>query len=751
MKYINQEILKILSRVEDLLPLEREMREDRGMVAPGSGNGEGFSRAVKRPWKPLPSIWKFEIHLSVHDWLLLLFGLFRRYESATTLYGWKNGKANLYIDYMFKRLRKQVELKLYHEAADTMWILMNSHSYQVCCFNYIAKGWYKTMDLKSVKTIMRKVKVLARKRATNINYKRVYLEEPTKFRPLGVPTVSWRVYLHMYNNLITEWRMVTEKGNQHAYLPGKGVITAWEHLFSLLHTEENVYEADFKGFFNNIELTALSEILKDIGFPAAEVHFMEDLNKSQPRLEKVDKADEFKTRQFNYISHCLANEIAPSGPYWEPIRQNIEDAFGSSDPRKSELLLECLLEGCGMYWELSDLKRNPDFILLKYVEIQWALLSSFGKETKFHDMLKGVPQGAPTSCSLATLALRKLEAKLKVLFYADDVFYFPKQAEGDHAKALSDEELGLIIQPTKSRMVKANHKFVTDSVKFLGFRYYPESYFDTIWESMGYYIWLILALDLILIGLPLFSVLYLYLAYKQRWERHKPRFMAATRNGATLEFGDKESLIMYLNNARTLLLNASVKQELGGPALSKWLLFHYANWLQLRNPMSLLFESRTFAKYFGITFQGPGVQLKKNKLIIPIAEYNSLDSILKRWWSKDGVKFFNRPYELFDVPHIPLTGWMMSRMQSNSWDLHVEQNFKLNPTKGSWIDICWHSYRRSIGLKSKVLTTFTASSFACHDLLMWPKRNWKGKAHYVSTTSVKRGNVSPTRIAPIIE
>lgn len=184
-------------------------------------------------------------------------------------------------------------------------------------------------------------------------------------------------------------------------------------------------------------------------------------------------------------------------------------------------------------------------------------------------MLKGVPQGAPTSCSLATLALRKLEAKLKVLFYADDVFYFPKSAEGDHAKALSDDELGLIIQPTKSRMVKANNEFITDSVKFLGFRYCPESYYDTIWESMGYYIWLILALDLILIGLPLFSVLYLYLAYKQRWERHKARFQAATRNGATLEFGDKESLIMYLNNARTLLLNASVKQELGGPALAK--------------------------------------------------------------------------------------------------------------------------------------------------------------------------------------
>lgn len=34
-----------------------------------------------------------------------------------------------------------------------------------------------------------KVKKLVKARACNINYKRVYLEEPTKFRPLGVPTV----------------------------------------------------------------------------------------------------------------------------------------------------------------------------------------------------------------------------------------------------------------------------------------------------------------------------------------------------------------------------------------------------------------------------------------------------------------------------------------------------------------------------------------------------------------------------------
>lgn len=94
-------------------------------------------------------------------------------------------------------------------------------------------------------------------------------------------------------------------------------------------------------------------------------------------------------------------------------------------------------------------------------------------------------------------------------------------------------------------------------------------------------------------------MLYSYLVYKQRFERHKARFRADTRKGATLEFGDKESLVMYLNTARTLLLNASVKQELGGVALGKFLLNNYLKWLQIRNPAALLFERLTHRK-FGI-------------------------------------------------------------------------------------------------------------------------------------------------------
>jgi len=44
-------------------------------------------------------------------------------------------------------------------------------------------------------------------------------------------------------------------------------------------------------------------------------NFIEDINKSKPKLTDEDKVSEFKTRQFNYISDCLAREISPKGIY----------------------------------------------------------------------------------------------------------------------------------------------------------------------------------------------------------------------------------------------------------------------------------------------------------------------------------------------------------------------------------------------------------------------------------------------------
>jgi len=65
----------------------------------------------------------------------------------------------------------------------------------------------------------------------------------------------------------------------------------------------------------------------------------------------------------------------------------------------------------------------------------------------------GVPQGAPTSCSIATLTLRPLEKEQegRLVIYADDIVYFPKNSKENPIETLENPEMGIKVNAKKSR------------------------------------------------------------------------------------------------------------------------------------------------------------------------------------------------------------------------------------------------------------------------------------------------------------
>jgi hypothetical protein len=78
---------------------------------------------------------------------------------------------------------------------------------------------------------------------------------------------------------------------------------------------------------------------------------------------------------------------------------------------------------------------------------------------------------------------------------------------------------------------------------------------------------------------------------------------------------------MYLNTARTLLLNASVKQELGGANISRFIILNYAKYVLLSNPATLIFEKLTHKK-FGIGM----LVSKKDRPVMSAQSFNQLPS-----------------------------------------------------------------------------------------------------------------------------
>lgn len=678
MKWLRVDILALFYRFKfNLYDLERYFRTERTIVNSRGGGKTPRRKINKSSWHPLPNIEKFKITLAPHDWLFLLFGLYRRFSSSQEFWNWKNAKANRYVAYMFKRLNTQVRYGRYTDAETTFWLLMNSSAYQTIALNKVLKGWYKTMKWSKVKRVLKRVKYLSKNRVTDIDFKRVYIDKGQgKWRPLGVPSAEWRIYLHMLNCLITEWRSVSEGNYQHAFLPGRGVISAWAQLFPLLQSERNIYEADFESFFDSIKHSAIKRELQNLCFSPSMIQFFDKLNKSIPDLMGRDK-DKIIER----------DRLISFKPGLKP------------NPANSEVLSKLEHQN-----RMQNFYQNINKVSFNEVKGN----GKYFQPIKLHSRIlkqEGVPQGAATSCSLSTLALRYLEIPIithgynpetegyypfvlpiKVLLYADDIIVFPQQGKDlngvpvnwlpiqDPRQLIEDKLSGIKVNTSKSRWIKENGEWKVEYIKFLGFKYFPAK--TTFVKSLYSYLdrsLLYLLLDVVS-GLPIFSIAWSALAFRGSWVSSRAIFQASTRNGATLRFSSREMFLSYLNNARTFALNSSASHFLNGESLESWVLTKAEKFMRLHNPLSLLFSS-----------------------------------------SMDKYKAPNY------VPHISITGWLFARMQSNSWDIHFDQDFKLRWVKGSWISLQWQGYALRQNLSIKCLTTFNASSFACHYLLDFAK------------------------------
>ena len=175
-------------------------------------------------------------------------------------------------------------------------------------------------------------------------------------------------------------------------------------------TKPNIFEADYEGFFNNVSHAGIEHVMYNkLRLPFEEVEFNIALSQALVKLQKVDKIKE-PDRLYALKADGKPNEQAR--PLW--------------------------------YHRMDSISKERDTIHIEYLPDRLYI------EKSLLTKKQGVPQGAPTSCSTATLALRHLD-NLDCLFYADDVIYFPKSSDCDPYMDLTKLVWGLRISREKSR------------------------------------------------------------------------------------------------------------------------------------------------------------------------------------------------------------------------------------------------------------------------------------------------------------
>jgi hypothetical protein len=323
------------------------------------------------------------------------------------------------------------------------------------------------MSAERIHQINRGVNKIFSKLTPNIDYRRVYIPKPgDKWRPLGVPTDEWRIALHMLNNMIVLWFEDEMLPTQHAYLPGKGTKTAWQQIILEVIKAKNIYETDLKGFFDNISVFKINQILKQANISLDLRIWIYNMSKSLPRFPKDKKLSE---KRFGWLR--LHDPINIREEFICPEKGYIVTPFRALGSKKwyEDMVQELLNDEIIPKMDFEKMNDEEWKNWLKSVSEQDLLSDYFlGFANRRASAPGGVPQGSPLSPFLAILAIRTYLSQQKHVNYADDQIFY-----GDETFTIRDfPQEGIIHNNEKSGWIKKDGVWLKE-LKFLGLIYNP--------------------------------------------------------------------------------------------------------------------------------------------------------------------------------------------------------------------------------------------------------------------------------------
>lgn len=505
--------------------------------------------SIKRPWyhqelvsSPnfkgklllLPDVGKFEIELNAFDPALLANGIVSRYPSTIKLYKNRNRRINRYLVYIQYRMFK-LQSNPHAYWCFTQTIIRLSHCYLVACLHSVDRNVYRTKTLKELRMLILRLNRMrgnfctigtdfGRQYLTTNNGKnggitvslmqhylkffRIYIPKgESSHRPLGVPTLAWRIFQKMWLPPLLVFTSDMLPDNFHGYIPQRGTGTAWREILKTVIHKQNIYEVDFKQFFPSVDSDfLLSFMLKKWNITLPVAIYLYQLNQSLPIFLESKSHDlihgEVRFTPAHQVS-LIENQAKILGSRQGDRKRLIPGLSAAGledmDPYFTETQLltdysqpmQPLTVNSNIFTEGNQFTYTPGNTAA-WIEAQRVTPFDPNRQLRRELDLEfkgniGLPQGGSLSPYLSILYLQEVlnhldkPSDVEFLFYADDgIFYSDNKASLTNwlNKISSGKEectlpyYNININKEKSGWVKVNGEWLTP-LKFLGLQLVP--------------------------------------------------------------------------------------------------------------------------------------------------------------------------------------------------------------------------------------------------------------------------------------
>jgi hypothetical protein len=357
-------------------------------------------------------------------------------------YNTLTSKGNNYLKRRYRTLEKSKINKDYKTYWSTAWILMcHSWTFRLASLNNWQPLWYKEMTSLEFTKLWKGLYQILIGKDKEAKVQNVWIESPKgKWRQLGIPSKSWRLYFHMLNLWISYlYSTKLSPSIYDGFIFNRGCKSWWETvLWSPLLTKYNsLIELDFSSGFPNISLHGVKQaLLNDAMIPPNIINLILTHLHSPPNL-----ASTYPTLE-TFI------EEEANKPWRESCR-SVHMGIGISP-----ILFVITLD-----WTLTQLKLlNPNLTYKWYAD-----------DGSIYFNLKGL---------LFLFNLENLWSTLKHLLTGKNILL-------SHLNNTTlFKKVGLRICPKKSRLVRLNHIWLTP-YKSLGLSYYTDL---KIWTQI-FFLW----------------------------------------------------------------------------------------------------------------------------------------------------------------------------------------------------------------------------------------------------------------------